>query len=133
MAISERVRRMQDEDLVRIAKSQEADGFEPAFVDAARVELQRRGLGDEAIGELAAQAEQLAAYEEAQLDAPLSWPARMAFLLFGFTTIGIFFAVAQRYLGYPRKSFEAFVWSAAGLGFWLAIALALLLADATVR
>ncbi|UYV14463.1 hypothetical protein [Porphyrobacter sp. ULC335] len=131
MTITERLRRMQDEDLVRIARSRESDGFEPEFVDAAKVELRRRGLEGEAIGELAAQAEQLAAYEKAQLDAPLNWPARIAFLLFGFTTIGIIFAIAQRHLGYPRKSFEAFVWSAASLGFWLVIAVFLLLADAT--
>ncbi|MFM7402705.1 MAG: hypothetical protein ACKO1N_01150 [Erythrobacter sp.] len=122
------MQRMQEEDLFRIANSSEADGFEPDFVAAAQAELQRRGLGAEEIDELAAQAEQLAADEEAQQYAPLSWPARIAFLVFGITTVGIFFAIAQRHFGYPRKSNEAFLWSAASFGFWGVISLALVLA-----
>lgn len=122
------MQRMQEEDLFRIANSSAVEEFEPDFVAAAQAELQRRGLGAEEIGELSAQAEQLAAQEEAQKDAPLSWPARIAFLLFGFTTVGIFFAIAQRHFGYPRKSNEAFLWSAASFGFWGLISLALVLA-----
>lgn len=128
MTIAARMQRMHDEDLFRIANSSEVDEFEPDFVAAAQVELQRRGLGDEEIGELAAQAEQLAADEEAQRDEPLSWPARIAFLVFGITTVGIFFAIAQRHFGYPRKSNEAFLWSAGSFGLWGVISLALILA-----
>lgn len=128
MSIAARIQRMQNEDLFRIANSSEVDEFEPDFVAAAQAELQRRGLGAEEIDELAEQAEQLAADEEAQKDAPLSWPARIAFLVFGITTVGIFFAIAQRHFGYPRKSSEAFLWSAASFGFWTLIFLALILA-----
>jgi hypothetical protein len=122
------MQRMHDEDLFRIANSSEVDEFEPDFVAAAQAELQRRGLGAEEIDELAAQAEQLAADEEARKDEPLSWPARIAFLVFGITTVGIFFAIAQLYFGYPRKSNEAFLWSAASFGFWAITSLALVLA-----
>jgi len=133
VSVAARMARLQDEDLVQIANGKDSDGFEPDFVEAAKAELRRRGLTDDAIGELTVQAEELAAFEEAQNDAPLSWPARIAFLLFGFTTVGIFFAIAQRFLGYRRKSKEAFMWALAGFGFWgligVAFVFVLVLAD----
>lgn len=130
MSIAARMRRLQDEDLVQIANSEDADGFESDAIAAARAELQRRGLGEEAVGALHAQGEQRAAHEEAQKDAPLSWPARIAFMLFGFTLIGLFFAVAQRHLGYPRKSADAFRWTLFGLGFWALVAVLFAVTDA---
>lgn len=123
--------RLRDEDLVQIANGNDTEGFEPEFVEAAMAELRRRGLTDEAVGELNARAEELAAFEEAQKDAPLSWPARIAFLLFGFTTIGLLFAFAQRHFGYRRKSSDAFLWTLYGLGFWGFVAFAFAITDAS--
>lgn len=130
MSTAARMMRLQDEDLVRIANSQDADGFEPDAIAAARAELQHRGLGEEAVGALYAEAEELVAHEEAQKDAPLSWPARIAFLLFGFTFVGLFLAIAQRHFGYPRKSADAFAWTLYGLGFWVLVALGFAITDA---
>ena len=129
MTIAARMERLRDEDLVQIANGVEADAFEPAFVEAAKLELQRRGLSEAAIGQLRNEAEQLIAFEEARKDEPLGWAGRLGFMLFGFTILGIFFAIAQRHLGYHRKSSDAFVWTLYGFGFWALIALAFAVTD----
>lgn len=129
MTTAARMERLRDEDLVQIANGVEADEFEPAFVEAAKLELQRRGLSEASIGKLRTQAEQLIAHEEAPKDEPLGWAGRLGFMLFGFTILGIFFAIAQRCLGYHRKSSDAIIWTLYGFGLWGLIAVAFAVTD----
>ena len=117
------MRRRSDHDLLRVASE---DGFEPAAVEAAQVELARRGLSANRVMEVQADLEHLRAMEAARADQSLSGAGRLAFVFLGFLLFwAVIAAIILRSRGYQRKSREAFICIDLSFLFWGAISLIL--------
>lgn len=105
--------------------SDQAQDYEPQFIDAARAELARRGVSDHDSHFVSEVLEDVDARDKERAQARLGYAGRIAFALFsGFLVIvagvAIYFAVS----GQSRKASDAWVSIAVGWLFWLCLAIA---------
>lgn len=112
-----------DEELIAVVSG---DGFVPAAVDAARLELERRNLGHEEVARISADIEDLRRFKGDRSSIPLSLAGKIAFFVFSPALLWIFVAVlVLAFRGYGRKFNDGLKWMAMGLAFWGAIAVAI--------
>jgi hypothetical protein len=112
----ERMSRSPDEELIRIAFSDAADGFVSEAIDAARAELDRRGVTTDAIESVQEQVELEKAEEAAKVETPLSTWAFFTLVFVGpitFWPVIILYATGRR-----QKTRDAVVATLVGIAFW---------------
>ena len=113
---AERMSRSPDEELIRIAFSDDSDGFVREAIDAARTELDRRGVATDAIASVQQQVELEKAEDAARVETPLSTWAFFTLVVVGPIT---FWPVIILYLtGRRRKTRDAVVATLVGFVLW---------------
>jgi hypothetical protein len=112
-----------DEELYEIAYFGSEDGFVSQAVQAAKQELDQRGLDNDKLEQLTKSAETKRKQQKELAEKHLSWPARIAFFILplGLIPIVILIVIAASLesRGYTRKSSEAYKWMCTGFIVWL--------------
>ena len=111
-----RMSRSPDEELIRIAFSDSAEGFVREAIDAARAELDRRGVTRDEIESVQDQVEFEKAAEVAKVEAPLSNGAWLLLMIVGpltFWPVIILYATGRK-----QKTKDALGATLAGFVFW---------------
>jgi len=121
--------RLHEEELVRIAFSSEADGFENEFIEAARDELNRRGIAAPEIQLLVDQKSQFDFLEENKSQEPLGTVWKIFLLIFSALWLTWIATAILKYRGYDQKFRDAWRWIFYGFGMWACIAVLFTLAD----
>ena len=117
--------RLSDEELTEIASFGEKDGYVPEAVEAARKELVARNLSSSDATTVAYSVETRRNREVELASQPLSWPARVAFLILPVVGVSfpimVFVALSLRTRGYRQKSSEAWKWMGLGVALWIGL------------
>jgi hypothetical protein len=116
-----RMQAQSDEELGEIVIFGERDGFLPSAIAAARKELIARNLSPTFIREIAESIKTKRDKDTELAGRPLSWPARIAFLVFSISLVPIIVAVALQIKGYKQKSSDAWKWMGLGVAFWVGL------------
>jgi hypothetical protein len=122
-----RMRTLTDEELGEVVAFGERDGFLPSAIEAARQEFAARNLTPTSISTVAASIKTKREDESARASRPLSWPARIAFLIFSLGLFPVFFAMYLGSNGYKQKSSDAWKWMGLGVAFWVGLVVLLVL------
>lgn len=130
-ALTNRMGRLPDEDLVRIAFPEKCDGFEETFIQAAKSELERRGISSDQTEVLKYEAAEVRELDDVRSSEPLGLPGKILFLVFGPFFLAWFATYAFKHLGYDQKFRDAWRWIFYGFGFCAAIAIIFVFMDAT--
>jgi hypothetical protein len=113
------MRKRADADLIKIVNGPQ-DDYQPAALDAAKREFERRNLSEEQITIVKQEIKQEQEIDEAKANTPLGViPKIIAFILPGIILLmlsGIFKAE-----GYDRKAKELVKWTLYGLGFYIGL------------
>lgn len=118
-----RMARLPDEDLIEIALSGDAGGYEPPVVEAAAAEMERRELSAEIIADLEASAQERQSVRDGRSTEPLSNAGSAAFAIFGpvlVVTLGIVILFAA--MGQKQKAKDALAAIAFSFFFWTVVA-----------
>ena len=118
--------RLPDEGVVRIAFSSEKDGYVPEAIDAAKAEVERRGLTQSEIFQTLVDVQEEREVGDPQLQEPLGNVAWLVFATFAPLLITFVVAIAFGILGYRRKCGQAFLAIWAGFIGWGIITIVLL-------
>ena len=120
-----RVGRLADEDLVEIVSTGDSGGFEAVAVQAATVELNRRGIAPQFVADVETAVQDRHASRRARATEPLSNAGWVAFILFGpilMVTLAIVIIFVA--MGQTQKAKDALItilwsfllWAALGWG-----------------
>ena len=105
--------------------SDQAQDYEPQFIDAAQAELARRGVSGNDSHFVSEVLENVDARDKERAQARLGCASRIAFALFsGFLIIVAAVAIYFAQSGQTRKASDAWASIAAGWLFWLCLAVA---------
>lgn len=112
---AQKMSRLRDEDLLRIANTDREEDYLPGMVAAARSEVERRGLSEEDRSRIVSDVAVEQAMERSRSTAPLSNRGWLVFLLFGWALIitipAIILLGAQGYRQKARDAIGATIWS----------------------
>ena len=123
--------KFQEEDLVRIAFGDERDGFEGDYVEAARRELEQRGISPLRVENLKLESAEIQFAEDAKQNEPLGTFARALFFVFGAFWLAWLATAVLKYRGYEQKFRDAWRWIFYGFGLWAIIAALFVISDLT--
>jgi len=119
------MRKRTDADLIKILDSS-PDDYQPAALDAAKREFDRRNLSQEQVTIVHQKIEQEQLVDEERSNAPLSiFPKVFAFIFPGLLLI--IFAGTYKADGYDRKAKELVKWTLYGFGFYISIPILILI------
>jgi len=119
------MRKRTDADLIKILDSS-PDDYQPAALDAAKREFDRRNLSQEQVTIVHQEIEQEQLVDEERSNAPLSiFPKVFAFIFPGLLLI--IFAGTYKADGYDRKAKELVKWTLYGFGFYISIPILILI------
>jgi len=122
---TQQMQRLSDEELTEIASFGEKDGYLPEAVETARKELVARNLSSTDVSTIAYSVETKRNEELELARQPLSWPARVAFLILPSVSLSlpimVFVALSLRTRGYRQKSSEAWKWMGLGVALWIGL------------
>ena len=97
----------------------------PKAVEAARKELVARNLNSTDVSTIAYSVETKRNQELEFARQPLSWPARVSFLIRPVVSLSlpimVFVALSLRTRGYRQKSSEAWKWMGLGITLWIGL------------
>ncbi|MFT4026088.1 MAG: hypothetical protein QM676_04720 [Novosphingobium sp.] len=116
-----RMTTMRDEDLIRIMQFGDDEGYETSAIEAARAEIDNRGIAISDISEVIKDENNLRGMDEVKHLVPLSWGGRIAFAILAPLTFTMLGAVVLGTRGYAQKSREAWLSILAGYGLWVGI------------
>ena len=123
--LTQQMQKLSDEELTEIVSFGEKDGYLPEAVEAARKELVARNLSSTDVSTIAYSVETKRNQELELASQPLSWLARVAFLILPVVSfslpIMIFVALSLRTRGYRQKSSEAWKWMGLGIALWIGL------------
>jgi hypothetical protein len=116
------MRNLSDEELIEIV-SFEKDSYVSEALDAAHKELVTRNLSPTKLSTIEHAVETRRDRDAQLASQPLSWPARIAFLILagGSLPIMVFVALSLRTRGYRQKSSEAWKWMGLGIVLWIGL------------
>ena len=122
---TQQMRRLSDEELTEMIGFGEKDGYLPEAVEAARKELVARNLNSTDVSAIAYSVEAKRNQELELATQPLSWPARVAFLILPAVSLSlpimVFVALSLRTRGYRQKSSEAWKWMGLCIALWIGL------------
>jgi lipopolysaccharide export LptBFGC system permease protein LptF len=122
---AQQMQRLSDEELTEIVSFGEKDGYLPEAVEAARKELVARNRSSTDVSTIAYSVETRRNRDEELASQPLSWPARVAFLILPVVGLSlpimVFVALSLGTRGYRQKSSEAWKWMGLGITFWIGL------------
>ncbi len=124
---------LREEELARIAFGDESHGFEEDYVEAAKAEIQRRGISTNTVENLRAEIDEEKIVEDGKADEPLSPFARVLFLIFGALWITWIATAVLKSRGYDQKFRDAWRWILYGFAGWACVAALFLISDITSR
>lgn len=120
---ADRMSRAPDEELIRIASSTESEGYQDEAIEAAKLELNQRGLDDGWIKEVELDAEADREREGRRAEIPLSNLAWAALVVVG--PFCIWPAIVLSARGYRQKSRDAWHAMLVGFVFWGVVSVAM--------
>jgi hypothetical protein len=130
---TQQMQRLTDEELTEMVSFGEKDGYLPEAVEAARKELVARNLSSTDVSTISYSVEARRTRELELASQPLSWPARVAFLILPVVSfslpIMVFVALSLRTRGYRQKSSEAWKWMGLGIALWIGLIIFLLFSN----
>ncbi len=109
--------RKSDEDLIKILVSPE-DNYQPAALEAAKNEFEKRNLSDERLLNIKAEIQMKDEFEQEKAAEPLPVGIRILSFLFP-GIIPLLFAGVYKADGYDTKASEVVRWTLYGFGFYL--------------
>jgi hypothetical protein len=122
---TQQMQRLSDEELTEMVSFGEKDGYLPEAVEGARKELVARNLSSTDVSAIAHSVETKRNQELELARQPLSWPARVAFLILPVVSLSlpmmVFVALSLRTRGYRQKSSEAWKWMGLGIALWIGL------------
>ena len=121
------MRNLPDEGLVRIAFSQDEDGYVPEAVHAAKEELDRRQITNSDLSEMVIASREDAEPAIPKQLVPLSNAALISFVIFGVTFPAMIIAVALGLSGYTQKFKDALRAILFSFGLWGLVMLVVLI------
>ena len=128
-ALDKKMAGLREEDLARIAFSDESDGFEADYIEAAKAEIERRGISHIDINILKSDINEERLHEDSKAEEPLSPIGRALFFVFcGFLLAWLATAVLK-FRGYDQKFRDAWRWILYGFGVYASIGVIFLIAD----
>lgn len=127
--LNSKMKRLRNEELVQIALSRETDGFEDEYIQAARNEIEQRGIQSSDLEFLSLDKATLESWEDAKADEPLGIAGRIIFFVFSAVWFAWLATAVLKYRGYEQKFRDAWRWIFYGWGLFAAIGVAFMISD----